>query len=401
MENIDKYIKLLCDKCLNFNKSNSLFICYEKALNQDFVDKIVEYVKKRGINDIYLNDSASFVKHDILKNIKLEDIEKEKIFDNSIWDEYAKKDSAFLIIESEIPGLMEDIDADKIAMVRKIARETKPIYRKKQNVDDISWCICAYPNEYWAKDIFKDQNNAYDLLLNNILNMCMCDKEDPIKAWEEFLKTSKKRAKKLDDLHIKCLHYTNSLGTDLKVYLSDEACFSSAYSEKNMIVNMPSYEVFTTPNTIKTEGIVYSSKPLIYNGVVIDKFYLEFKNGKVVNYDALIGKDILKGIINSDEYSNMLGECALVNYDSPISNTGLVFKTTLFDENASCHLALGAGFSECIKNSCNKTLEELFDMGVNKSTNHVDFMIGTKDLKIDATTDNGIITIFEEGNFII
>lgn len=401
MDKVDKYIKLLCDKCLDLTKSDKLFIHFEKAVNEEFVKKIVDYVKKKGINDIYLSDEASYEKHEILKNKSLEQLKNESIFNMSIWDKYASLNSAFLIIESELPGLMDDISPQKISLIKKIGRETKPIYRKKQSIDDISWCICAYPNKIWADELFSNDENSYQKMLDIILNMCMCDKEDPIKAWDEFLGLSKRRVEKLNDLEIKSLHYTNLLGTDLTVYLSDKACFSSAYSSKNIIVNMPSYEVFSTPDTYKTEGVVYSSKPLIYGGAIIDEFYLKFKNGKVIEFDAKVGKDILKGIIESDEYSCMLGECALVDYDSPISNTNLVFKTTLFDENASCHLALGAGFFECIRDYEKYSEEQLYQMGVNKSFNHVDFMIGTSDLKIEALTKMGEVVIFENGNFVI
>ena len=203
-------------------------------------------------------------------------------------------------------------------------------------------------------------------------------------------------------MKIKKLHYKNSLGTNLVVEMPDNYLFVSASDDKeDMFVNMPSYEIFSSPHYLKTQGIVYSSKPLVYAGSLIDKFYIEFKDGKVVNYDAKVGKDILKGIIKTDSNSCYLGEIALVNNDSPISNTGLVFGTTLFDENASCHLALGDGFSECIKNGSSMSKEELLNNGINRSMQHVDFMIGTPDLEIDAETENGIVPIFKNGNFCI
>ena len=401
MNKDDIYIKLLIDKCLNIKNNKSLFICYEKALNDEFVQKIVSYVQNKGINDIYLFDEASYKKHEIMKNKTIIEIETESIFNNSVWDEYALKDAAFLMIESEIPHLMDDIDSNKIAKVKEISRNTKPIYLEKQLVDDIDWCICAYPNNLWANELFKNDPNAYQKLYNYIMSMCMCDKDDPISAWNNYLLETKNRVDTLNNLSIKSLHYTNSLGTDLHIYLPENVIWSSAYNKKGNIVNMPSYEVFTTPNTYKTEGIVYSSKPLIYNGVEISDFYLEFSSGKVINYDAKKGKNILETIINFDDDSNMLGECALVNYNSPISNTKLVFKTTLFDENASCHLALGTGFFECIMDNENYSKEDLYSMGVNKSKMHVDFMIGTHDLQIEAETNKGTILIFKNGNFVL
>ena len=163
---------------------------------------------------------------------------------------------------------------------------------------------------------------------------------------------------------------------------------------------MPSYEVFASPVFDQTEGIVYSSMPLNYNGKIVDNFWIRFQNGKAVEYDAGVGKEILKGIIESDEHSCFLGECALVEYNSPISNLGLVFGTTLIDENASCHLALGAGFAECLEGGLELEENSLLERGINVSRNHVDFMIGTSDLKIVGITKNGEeISIFKDGNF--
>ena len=199
------------------------------------------------------------------------------------------------------------------------------------------------------------------------------------------------------------MHYKNNLGTDLTVELPSDVIWNSAAGEEdsNMLVNIPSYEIFTSPNYKKTSGIVYSAKPLIYGGGKIDEFYIEFKEGKVINYDAKQGKEILKQIIESDENSCYLGEVALVNNNSPISNTNLVFGTTLFDENASCHLALGDGFPDSLKEGLTMTKDELLRKGINQSKNHVDFMIGTKDLEIEAETKDGIVQIFKDGNFVI
>ena len=214
-----------------------------------------------------------------------------------------------------------------------------------------------------------------------------------------YIKTQIKKVQILNNLNIEKLHYENSLGTDLYVYLPDKYKYESAL-DNGIMVNMPSYEIFTSPIYNKTEGIVYSTKPLIYNGGVIDEFYLKFKNGKVVSYDAKKGKELLKIILEMDEYSSYLGEAALVEYDSPISKMNINFKTTLIDENASCHLALGAGFRECIEDGINSNDLKLKEKGINISKTHVDFMIGNKDLKITAYTHEGeIIPIFENGNF--
>lgn len=305
---------------------------------------------------------------------------------------------------TEFPHLMDDIKPENIAKARFVDRTTRKIFRQKEITYQIPWCIAALPNEIWAKHLFKDNPNSYQKLTDTIYEMCMVNTPDPINSWNNYLENCKNIVDKLNNLQIKTLHYTNSLGTDLNIEMPDNCIWVSAANEDNgmMIVNMPSYEIFSSPNYKKTNGIVYSSRPLIYGGGIIDDFYLQFKDGKVVDYNAKIGKDILKGIIESDSHSSFLGEVALVNNDSPISNTNLVFGTTLFDENASCHLALGEGFSECIENGLHLTKEKLLEAGINQSENHVDFMIGTKDLEIEAETKNGEkVKIFKKGNFNI
>lgn len=399
----EKYIDLLLKRCLNFKKSKSLFIHYD-VINKPFVEKLIEKAKEMGIEDIGIDEEDIHVTHEKLKNMTLEEIEKDPFFNKNLWNDYALKDASFLMLETEFPHFMDDIDPECIAKARFVNRSTREIFRKKEITYQISWCIAALPNEYWANDIFKEDPNAYKKLFDAIMKICMVDTENPIQSWNDYLKQAAEQSKKLDALQIKKMHYKNSLGTDLVVEMPNDCCWNSAASEskEDMLVNMPSYEIFCSPNYTKTEGIVYSSRPLIYGGGIIDEFYLEFSEGKVVNYDAKIGKEILKGIIESDERSCYLGEVALVNYDSPISNTGLVFGTTLIDENAACHLALGEGFGSAIEGGLDMTSEELLKRGINQSQQHVDFMIGTSDLEIEIETQDGKKQkIFKNGNFNI
>ena len=398
----EKYIKLLIDRCLNFKKSNSLFISYDKV-NKSFVDRLIKYAKNKGIEDIEVDEEDIFLLHDKLNNLSIKEIKEDKYFDKSIWDEYAKKNASFLMLETEFPHVMDDVDSEKLALAKTINRNTRQEFRKKEITYEIPWCIAALPNEIWAKDIFKNDFNAYEKLENVIYEMCMVDKDDPVLEWEKYRKFVGEKVEILNNLEIKKLHYTNNLGTDLKIEMPKNVRWSSIADklEDEMFVNMPSYEIFASPNYLKTEGIVYNSKPLMYNGGLIDNFYIKFSEGKVVDFDAEVGYDILKEIIEGDKNSDYLGEVALVNFDSPISNTGLVFGTTLFDENASCHLALGDGFPHCIVGGEKFSSDELLSSGINQSKNHVDFMIGTKDLKIEAETNKGKKMIFEDGNFVI
>lgn len=394
----EKYIELLLEKCIDYNNSKILFICYDIEV-EDFIQKIIKQAKKKGIEEFYFDKIDTRKEHDILKNNSIEELKKIKYFDKSIWDEYAKKKACFLIIDTEQPHIMDDIDSEKMAIMSKQKRESRPIYRKMVEHCELSWCIAAYPGEKWAKEVFPNSKNSYEELKNAIYKVCMIDKENPLESWDLQLTRTDRIIKYLNSLDLRMLHYKNELGTDLTIYLPKNYSFASA-KDNNVIVNMPSYEVFASPIYNKTEGIVYSSMPLSYNGMIANDFWLKFKDGKVIDYDAKEGKEVLKEIIESDENSSYLGECALVEYNSPISNLGIIFGTTLIDENASCHLALGSGFPECLENGLEYSDEELLENGINVSKNHVDFMIGTEDLEIIGTTsDNREIPIFVNGNF--
>lgn len=392
----EKYIELLLDKCVD-KKAKILFISYQKEINE-FIQKLIKKAKEKGFNEIHLDCEDIYYTHYILKESTKESILKNPYFDKSSWDTYAKKNASFLIFETEYPGLMNDIDDELIAISAKRKRESRPLYRKMVENCTISWCIAAYPGKLWAESIFKGKD-SYQKLKEAIFQICMINHENPINNWNKHLQKIEEKMDFLNQLNLKKLHYSNSLGTSLDIYLPEGYLFSSA-KDQNVIVNMPSYEVFSSPIYNKTEGIVYASKPLNYNGKTIEDFWIKFVEGRAVDYDAKVGKNILKAIIESDENSCYLGECALVEYNSPISNLNLNFGTTLIDENASCHLALGAGFAECIKNGLNLSEQELLEKGINQSVTHVDFMIGTKDLKITGfTKENQEILIFENGNF--
>ena len=392
----EKYIELLVNKCTDLKNNKVLFLSYNKEI-RPFIDKLVSYVKALGVNDIYLEEEDKYLIHNLLKTMSYEDIDNSPYFNKKIWDEYAKKKASFLMFETEIPHLMDDIDPKKIGYASKVKRSTKPLYRELQEKCKLSWAIAAYPGDKWAKDLFPNDKDAYNKLKNYIFNMCMLDKDNFEEEWDNLLTKNNKVIDKLNNLKLEKLHYYNSLGTDLEIYLPNNYLYSSA-KDNSVIVNMPSYEVFTSPVYNKTNGIVYSAKPLIYNGGLIDNFWIKFENGKVIDYDAKVGKEILEEIVNTDEYSCYLGEAALVEKDSPIANLNLNFGTTLIDENASCHLALGAGFHECLKGGLEMNDEELRKNGINCSKQHVDFMIGTADLNIVGFTKDGKqINIFENG----
>ncbi len=393
----EKYADLLLKRCLCLKSTDSLFI-NAPIDSIEFIRILTKKAYKIGIKDIYLDLEDEELKHNELKYLSNEELRNSKSFNKEIFDTYAKKNSAFLMLCGENPDTMNEIDKDKISFTGKLLRESKPIFKEKEITYEIPWCIALIPTHSYAKKVFPNDIDAYDKLWNLILKITLCDKEDPIEEWNKKIELNTKRVQTLNNLKIKSLTYSNNLGTKFSIGFTDNVwCGTDTVSKdgRNLIVNMPSEEIFTTPNKYTANGIVYASRPLVYNGTLINNFWIKFKDGKVIDYDAETGKDILKSIINI-ENGNYLGEVALVDKTSPIFKSNTIFYETLYDENASCHLALGQGFTECID-----TVKELDDIGFNDSLTHVDFMIGTEDLDIVAKTDDKEIIIMKDGKFVI
>ncbi|MBE6155638.1 MAG: aminopeptidase [Firmicutes bacterium] len=385
MNKEDYYINLILNKCVSFEKSDSLFISYY-VYNENFVQKLIKKIEKTHIKDIYLECIDPFYEHELLSKLTLKEIEKSEYFDCSIYNDYAKKKAAFIFFTSPIPGLMNDIDEEKLALVSKIKSSTKQYFIKQETQYNISWTIVPLYNMHWEKSL--GINNLEDVLYD----ICLVNK-NAIKNWEKQIKKSIECVKKLNDLKLDFLHFENSLGTDLTVGLPENYAFEGVGNEK-ILMNLPSYEVFTSPNRQLINGRVYNSRPLYFNDALIDNFYLEFKDGKISKFGAKKGKKVLQSIMNTDEGASYLGEVALVEKDSPISKTGIVFKNTLLDENAACHLALGRGFGD-------GTDEELRQRGINLSQIHVDFMIGTSDMKVTGIKGDKKIVIMKNGKFVL
>jgi len=256
------------------------------------------------------------------------------------------------------------------------------------------WCVAAVPGVAWAKKLFPElpKHRAVEKLWEAILFTSRVT-DDPVAAWAEHNARLEKRCAYLNELGIESLRYRGDNGTDLTVGMIPEAQFKGGgdrtLSGQFFDPNIPTEEVFTSPMRGKAEGVVYSTKPLSYHGELIENFSVRFEGGRAVEVHAEKNEALLQKMISMDEGAAYLGECALVPVDSPISESGLLFCNTLFDENAACHLALGSGFSFCLRDHENKTLEECRSLGINESMIHVDFMIGYEGLDIDAGTRDG------------
>ena len=399
-----KYEQVLLKTCLKVEKDQPLFINYNIE-RSDFVRIVTEEAYKLGVKDIYYDMVDSYIRKEALMNLEIEDLKKLTFWDKSIWNEYAKKNAAFLILASEMPGLMKDVDPKKISEMTKYLLTTRREFDKGRDKSMIAWAIAAVPTKMWAEELFKNEDDPLDKLWNIIFDICSIKEDDPVSIWNKKIEKLNIRANKLNNYRFKTLIYKSSNGTDFKVDLPDKHLWASGkevlQNKKEVLVNFPTEEVFTSPDCKSAEGIVYSSKPLSYQGVIINNFNIRFKDGKVVEVHAKEGEETLKQLVNVCKNSNMLGEVALVPYDSPISNSKQVFLETLYDENAACHLALGDSFTECIENGPNMSKDDLFNnYNLNKCDSHTDFMIGTSDLNITGIThDNKEVPIFINGNF--
>ena len=399
----EKYARVILESCLKVEKDQPLFISYNVE-RSDFVRIITNIAYSLGVKDIYYESNDPYLKHEALMNLEVEELKKLNFFNKEIWNVYAKKGAAFLMLASETPGLMKDVDPKKLAAMTKYSYETRKEFDALRDKSMVPWCIAAVPTKAWAEALFK-ADYAEDILWDKIFDMCSIKEEDPVKVWNDKIKKLEKRGTKLTKYQFKTLKYNSSNGTNFTINLPKNHIWASGKevlaSGKEVLVNFPTEEVFTSPDCKSAEGIVYSSKPLSYNGNIIDEFYIKFSKGKAIESHAEKGDEILKEMISICKNSDMLGEVALVPYDSPISNTNQIFLETLFDENAACHIALGDSFPECVENGPTIAKEKLFnEYNLNKCDSHVDFMVGTKDLDITGITEEGKeVPIFVKGNF--
>ena len=400
------YAKLIAKKGANVQKGQVVWIT--AALDQpEFVEMLVKEcyaleAKRVTVDWQYLPLTVLDSKHISLKELSsVEEWQKQKM-------QYQTDNLPVRIyLDSDDPDGLDKADQEKMAKARMAQY---PI--KKPYIDAIEnkyqWCIASVPSKAWAKKVFPNEKTtkALEKLWEAILTTSRAI-GDPIENWTQHNSVLHNKCKILNSLNLRSLHYTSAQGTDLTVELLPQADFlagSETTLGKNIEFNpnIPSEEVFTTPKAGAAEGIVYATKPLSYQGVLIENFSFEFKNGKVVKVNAQKNQAQLEQMVAMDEGAKMLGECALVPQDSPIAESNILFYNTLFDENASCHLALGRGFSNCIKDYEKYSQDDFDKMGVNNSMIHVDFMIGSDSLDIVGTTADGKqVQIFKDGRWAI
>ena len=399
-----KYARLIARKGVNVQKGQSVIVCAELE-QPEFVAMVVEECYRAGAAQVRVEWTyvpltrldVRFCKPAVLE--KVEDWQIEKI------KHCVQVLPAMIYLISDDPDALSGINMEKYVKASQKKRMIIKPYRDEME-NKYTWCIASVPGKGWAKKLFPGERAsvAMEKLWKAILS-CSRALGDPEENWEKHNEDLHRRCDYLNSLALETLEYKSANGTDFRVGLIPNAQFlggSEKVLGKDVIYNpnIPSEEIFVSPMRGRAEGIVYSTKPLVFEGTPIENFSSRFENGKAVEVHAEKNEELLKKMIEMDEGAAYLGECALVPYASPIRESGILFYNTLFDENAACHLALGMGFSNCIKDYEKYSLKECQDMGINDSVIHEDFMIGSQDLDITGITKDGKrVPIFRNGNW--
>ena len=408
LELLKKFAKLSVEVGANVQK-DQILIVQSSTETSELARLIVEAGYNAGAKSVLVDWSDAYVTRlnykgrsiETLKEIPQWSIDKAKsLIDNG---------ACMINISSPVPGLNKDVDPAKLQASGLAQMKAMKFVQDYMMQNNTQWNIIAAPNKVWAKQVFPDLNeeDAVEALWDAILKASrVTETNDPIKEWESHNKILSDHNKVLTDYQFESLHFINGLGTDLTIKLVQNHIWAGGVETTKKGIsfnpNIPTEENFTMPHKYGVDGKVFATKPLNYQGKLIEDFWLEFKDGKVINYSAKKQQDALKNLLEVDDGSSRLGEVALISYNSPINNTGILFLNTLFDENASCHLALGRAIAWTIQNGTNMTKEEYEAAGVNQSMVHVDFMFGSKDMQVEGTLKNGKkVVIFKDGDFVI
>lgn len=399
-----KYAELLVDVGINITDGKRLYI-RATADALPLVRLVTKIAYERGSKEVKVSLSDDTIAR--LNATYRTEEELAVIHDFQVAERmyYSDEKAGFLSIISSSPELLKDVSPKKLQAMQVANGQAFKEFSSRTQSDFHSWCVAGYPSVEWARLVYPElsDDDAVNALLELILYTVRADVSNPVEAWIEHDKTLHSKVDYLNDKQFTALRY-EAPGTDLTIGLPENHLWAGASSTDSngdsFMANMPTEEVFTAPDKHRVNGYVSNTLPLSHGGNIIDDFKLTFKDGEVVEYTAEKGYEILKNIISTDAGAKRLGEVALVPFDSPISNKGILFYNTLFDENASCHIALGSAYAFSLQGGKEMSREELDRAGLNDSITHVDFMIGSEKLNIYGVDKDGNETpVFIEGNW--
>ncbi len=404
-EKLQEYARLLVRVGLNVQRGQTLVISSPVECAY-FARLCAAEAYAAGCKEVVMNwhdDALGRMKYLYADDAVFDDV---PLWRRHFFNDYAQEGAAYLAISASDPENLKGVDGSRIIRAQQASGKALKEFDRLQMCSGFPWCIASIPIPSWAKTVFPEdgEERAMERLWDAIFRAVRISGDGKaVEKWQAHLKTLHARMEKLNTLKFKSLHYTNALGTDLTVELPEghiwEAGNDVTLSGQEYIANIPTEELFTSPLKTGVNGVVYASLPLVHDGNIIDGFHFVVKDGKIVEARARQGEETLQAAIAVDEGASYFGEVALVPYDSPISNQKILFYNTLFDENAACHIAFGEAYP-CLEGGQKMTKEELKARGLNDSITHVDFMVGTPDLRIVGTTHDGReIPVFENGNF--
>lgn len=405
-ERLEAYADLLIKRGLNLKKGQTLIMSapIEAA---EFARIVMRHAYENGAKDVitrWVDIPGGELR---LRYADLETIKEVPQWMADSYNDYANENALFLALDTEFPP-PTGLDPVKLGASRVARMKATEKFSDARMKGIVRWNIASVATKPWASLVYPELSpeEGLESLWHDVLLCTRSLEGDPIAQWDAHVARNNAYRDKLNGAKFTELHFTSGLGTDLTIGMPEGYHFAGSQETgangEPFIANMPSEEIFAGPHRDKVNGVVYASKPLFYNNVLVEGLRFEFKDGVVVDYSADKGAEIIEHLLATDEGSKRLGEVALVPFDSTVQNTGKLFYTTLYDENAACHLALGESYPESIENGLNMTKEELLAKGMNQSLEHVDFMFGTADMSIVGTTESGEkIAIFEQGNWAL
>lgn len=405
---LDKYADLVVRTGVNLQK-NQLLVINAPIECAEFARCVAKAAFAAGARDVKVNWADEKLGRIRLDEAAAEVFDEFPVWRRDMFMDFKARGAAVISIHASDPTIYQGVDQDKMLRSQRAAGMALLEYRQAMMNNEMRWCVVSIPTESWAQKVFPDvtTEEAVEQLWQAIFSSVrITEDNDPVAEWEKHIEFLQKASEFMNKAHFKELHYTNSLGTDLTVKLPKGHIWAGgaemAGDGVRFAANMPTEEVYTLPDKHGVDGVVCASKPLNYNGSLIEGMRLELSAGKVIKATASKGQEVLDQLLAVDEGARFLGEVALVQYDSPISNSGILFYNTLFDENAACHLALGKAYPTCLAGGESMNSVELAEHGVNDSLVHEDFMIGTADLSIvGIKADGSEVQVFKDGNFAI